>query len=104
MVPRNLAGLTESNLVDGSDSELVLCAVYQAGHQELGGLKLFGNITLHPVFRFGSLALHQVADNLTPTIVRWFGPSQTDGALCGIHHLGEGRRSGGIWRGRGELK
>lgn len=98
MVSRDIAGLAEADLVYSDDSELVLGAVHQPCHQELGGLELFWDVALVPVFSFGSLTLHQVADDLTATVVRRFGPAKADGALGGIHHLGEGRWSGRIWR------
>lgn len=99
MVSRDIARLAEANLVDGDDSELVLCVLHQTRHQVLGGLQIPGNVTLGPVFSLSSLTLHHVADDLTTPIVRWFGPGQTDGALSGIYHLGEGRGGRRIWRG-----
>ena len=90
VVPWDLAGLAVSNLVNSCHSELVLNAVQQASHQELSGLELFGNITLGPVLSLTTLALYQVSDDLTTPIISWFGPSQTDGTLGGINHLGEG--------------
>ncbi len=98
MVSRDLTGFTEANLVDSADSELVLSVIHQACHQEFGGLELFRDIALGPVLRVSSLTLHQVADDLTATVVRRFGPAKADGALGGVHHLGEGRWAGRIWR------
>lgn len=98
MVSRDIAGLAEADLVDSGDSELVLCIVHQACYQEFGGLELFRDVALGPVFGFGSLTLHQVANDLTATIVCRFGPAKADGALGGVHHFGEGRWSGRIWR------
>lgn len=97
MVPWDLAGLAVSNPINGCHSELVICAVHKASHQEIGGLELFGNITFGPVLSLSSLALYQVSHDLTTTIVSWFSPSQTDGTLCGINHLGEGGRTRRIW-------
>lgn len=96
MVSWDIAGLTEANLVDSCDSELVLCVVHQARHKELGGLELFRHIALGPVLCFGSLTLYQVSDDLTATVVGRFGPAEADGALGGVHHLGESRWSGRI--------
>lgn len=97
MVSRDVAGLTEANPVDCCDSELVLCVVHQAGHQELGGLELLWHIALVPVLGFSSLALYQVSDDLTASIIGRFGPAEADGALGGVHHLGESRWSRRIW-------
>ena len=98
MVSRDLAGLTVADLVDSSDSELVLCVVHQACHQEFSGLELFRDIALGPVLSLRSLALHQIANDLTATIVCRFGPAEADGALGGVDHLGEGRWTGRICR------
>lgn len=81
MVSRDVAGLTEADLVDSGDSELVFSVVHQTCHQEFSGLELFWNVALGPVFGFGPLTLHQIADDLTTPIIRWFGPAQADGAL-----------------------
>ncbi|TNN69583.1 hypothetical protein EYF80_020228 [Liparis tanakae] len=94
----DVAGLAEADLVDGEDSELVFGAVHQAGHQELGDLELLRDVTLAPVLSLDSLALDQIADDFTATVVCRFGPAEADGALGGVHHLGERRWAGRIWR------
>lgn len=90
MVSRDVAGLAVANLVDSSYSELVLCVVHQTRHQEFGGLELLRDVALGPVLSFGSFTLHQVADDLTATVICWFGPAKADGVLGGVYHLGEG--------------
>lgn len=92
MISRDIAGLTESNLVEGRDSELVLSIVHQALHQKLRGLELLWDVAFGPVFYFSSFALHQVADDLTATIIRWLGPAQANGGLGRVHYFREGRR------------
>lgn len=75
MVSRDVTGLAEADLVDSGDSELVLCVVHQACHQEFGGLEFLRGVALGPVLCFNSLALHHVADDLTATVVCWLGPT-----------------------------
>lgn len=91
MVSRNLAGVAVANLVDGNDSELVLCVFHQAGHHEFGGLEFLRDVALGPLLGVGSLALHQISNDLTATIVSWFGPAEADRMLGRVHHLGERR-------------
>lgn len=98
VVSRDIAGLAEADLVNSGDSELVLGAVHQPCHQEFGGLELFWDVALSPVFSFSSLTFHQVADDLTATIIGRFGPAEADGTLGGIHNFGEGRWSRRICR------
>lgn len=97
MVSWDLAGVAEADLVDSDDSELVLGVVHQAGHQELGVLELLRDVALGPVLAVDSPVLNQVADDVAAAVVRRFGPAEADGALGGIHHLGERRRAGRIW-------
>lgn len=98
MVSRDLAGLAVANFVDSSDSELILSVIQQACNYEFGGLEFFRDIALGPVLGSGYFTLHQVSDDLTASIICRFGPAKTDGALGGVHHLGEGRWAWRIWR------
>ena len=101
MVPGDLAGLAEADLVDRDDPELVLCVVHQSGRQEARLLQLLGDVALVPVFSVHTLTLHQVADDLAAAIVRRLGPAEADGGAGRVHHLREGRRTRGVCRNKG---
>lgn len=91
MFSRDITGLTESNFVEGRDSELVLSIVHQARHQKFGGLEFLWDVALGPIFCFSSLAFHQVTNDLTTTIICWLGPAQANGGLGGVYYFREGR-------------
>lgn len=91
MISWNLTGIAVANLVDSSNSKLVLYGVHQTSYHKLCSLKLFGHIALVPFFSISPLTLYQITNDLTASIISWFGPAQADRALCGVHHLGEGR-------------
>ena len=53
-------------------------------------------VGLLPAASCGILVLHDISDNLLPSIVPWFGPRKSDGRLIDVNHTD---MSGGIRRG-----